>query len=119
MNKSKSEKMLKEQLASEKLAIILTHTNNYTDSELFWKHLTQYRPTTLIGMIHVIAIYHMYIYIYIYIYVCVCACPIFVGKIQKTHTYIYINDYTYIFPCNLTMAKIGSSARRHSGRSLT
>ena len=90
MNKSKSEKMLKEQLASEKLAIILTHTNNYTDSELFWKHLTQYRPTTLIGMIHVIAIYHMYIYIYIYIYMCVCVRVQYLLVKSKKHTHIYI-----------------------------
>mgnify|MGYP000630455731 CR=1 FL=1 len=58
MTKSKSEKniqnMLKKNMASEKLDIIPTHPNNYTDSELFWKNLPQYRPTTPIGMLHYI-----------------------------------------------------------------
>ena len=47
MTKSKSEKniqnMLKKNMASEKLDIIPTHPNDYTDSELFWENLTQYR----------------------------------------------------------------------------
>jgi hypothetical protein len=39
-------------LRKNKLDIIPTQPNNYTDSELFWKNLPQYRPTTLIGMLH-------------------------------------------------------------------
>ena len=41
----------------KKLDIIPTHPNKYTDSELFWKKLTQYRPTTLIGILHYNLIY--------------------------------------------------------------
>ena len=41
----------------KKLDIIPTHPNKYTDSELFWKNLTQYWPTTLIGILHYNIIY--------------------------------------------------------------
>ena len=58
MTKSKSEKTWAKQIGLRKntLDIIPTHPNNYTDSELFWKNLPQYRPTTLIGMLHYVCL---------------------------------------------------------------
>ena len=55
MTKSKSEKniqnMLKKNMASEKLDIIPTHPNDYTDSELFWENLTPIQNPPPIGII--------------------------------------------------------------------